>query len=459
MTAEDGERTTDRTTERDQPTEHRPGPLDRYFRLTAHGTNVKRELLAGLTTFLAMAYILFVNPQILGAAGMDENAVFVATGLAAALGGLIMGLWARYPIALAPGMGVNAFFAFTVVGAFGIPWQTALAGTLVSGFLIFLLVLTGLREAIINSIPMQLKLAMGAGIGAFIAFIGLQNAGIVVADKGTMVNLGDLHRPETLLAVFGLIATALLLVQGVRGAVFYGMVLTGVAGIVIGLIDAPDGIVSAVPSLAPTFGEAIASLPDMFVGQMLVVVFTMMFIDFFDTSSTLIAVANQAGLLRDGKLPRSRAAFVSDSAAMMGGAVLGTSTTTAYVESSAGVAAGGRTGLTAVATSALFLLALFFSPLLEVFTAAPEITAPALIVVGVLMARGLGDIEWGKLEYAIPAFLTVIAMPLTYSIAEGVAFGLFSYPLLMAAKGRWREVHPVGYVLFVVVLAYFIWLA
>ena len=433
------------------------GLLDRYFRLSEHGTTVGRELLAGLTTFLAMGYILFVNPQILGEAGMDREAVFVATGLAAALSTLVMGLWARYPIALAPGMGVNAFFAFTVVQGFGIPWQTALAGTLVSGFLIFVLVLTGLREAIINAIPMPLKLATGAGIGAFIAFIGLRNAEIVVADESTFVALGDLGKPSTVLALFGLVATAALLVKGVRGAVFYGMLLTGAVGVIFGVIEPPSGIMSGVPSLAPTFGQAVTSLPDLFVGQMLVAIATMMFVDFFDTSGTLIAIANQAGLLRDGKLPRARAAFVSDSVAAMGGAVLGTSTTTAYVESSAGVAAGGRTGLTSVATAVLFLLALFFSPLLGVVT--PAVTAPALIVVGVLMARGLGEVDWTRIEFAIPVFLAVITMPLTYSVATGIAVGLFFYPLTMVARGRWREVHPVGYVLFAVVVAFFIWLA
>lgn len=445
-----------RETEKTESEPPRRNAVDRYFRLTELGTNVRTELLAGLTTFLAMAYILFVNPQILGEAGMDPRAVFVATGLAAALGSLLMGLWARYPIALAPGMGINAFFAFTVVGAFGIPWQTALAGTLVSGLLIFVLVLTGAREAIINAIPLQLKLATGAGIGAFIAFIGLRNAGIVVDHPDTLVALGPLKESTTLLAIFGLLATALLLVRGVLGAVFYGMVLTGLAGVITGLIDPPDAVVSAVPSLAPTFGEAITNLPNLFTGQMLIVVFTMMFVDFFDTSGTLIAIANQAGLLKNGKLPRARAAFVSDSLGAVGGAILGTSTTTSYVESSAGVAAGGRSGLMAVGTAGLFLLSLFFSPLLTVVT--PQVTAPALIIVGVLMAKGLGDIDWHRLEYAIPAFLIVIAMPLTYSIANGIAIGLFLFPLLMAVKGRWRDVHPVGYVLFAIFLAYFIWL-
>lgn len=457
MSTENPDATEDRSTrESPEKAPTRAGPVDRFFRLSAEGTTVQREGIAGVTTFLAMAYILFVNPSILAEAGMDTRAVFVATGLAAALGSLIMGLWARYPIALAPGMGINAFFAFTVVLTFGIPWQTALAGTLASGILLFLLVLSGLREAIINAIPLQLKLATGAGIGVFIAFIGLRNAGIVVADESTLVTLGEISRPQTLLAAFGLVATALLLVRGVRGAVFYGMILTGIAGMLTQLIDPPPGVVSAVPSLAPTFGQAIVHLPDLFTGQMIIVVLTMLFVDFFDTSGTLIAIANQAGLLRNGKLPRARAAFVSDSLGAIGGAVLGTSTTTSYVESSAGVAAGGRTGLTAVTTAALFLLSLFFSPLLAVVT--PEVTAPALIIVGVLMAKGLGDIEWDKLEYAIPAFVIVVAMPLTYSIANGIALGMILFPLLMAVKGRWREVHPIAFALFFVFLAYFIWL-
>lgn len=460
MAANDQESTTDQDSDETPEAEEQgkvAGPVDRFFRLSAEGTTVQRELVAGLTTFLAMAYILFVNPQILGNAGMDTNAVFVATGLAAALATLVMGLWARYPIALAPGMGINAFFAFTVVLTFEIPWQTALAGTFVSGFLFFVLAVSGAREAIINAIPLQLKLAVGAGIGLFIAFIGLRNAGIVVNHDDTLVTLGSLTEPTTLLAVFGLIVTALLLVRGVRGAVFYGMLLTALAGVVTTLIDPPKAIVSAVPSLAPTFGEAITNLPNLFTGQMIIVVFTMLFVDFFDTSGTLIAIANQAGLLKDGKLPRARRAFTSDSLATMGGAVLGTSTTTSYIESSAGVAAGGRTGLTSVTTAVLFLLSLFFSPLLAVVT--PQVTAPALIIVGVLMAKGLGGIEWNRLEYAIPAFVIVVTMPLTYSIANGIALGLFVFPVLMVFKGRWREVHPIGYVLFVVFLAYFIWLA
>jgi len=432
------------------------GLLDRYFGITALGSTLNRELVAGVTTFLAMAYILFVNPQVLGDAGMDVNAVFVATALAAALATLIMGLWARYPVALAPGMGLNAFFAYTVVLGLGIPWQTALAGTLVSGALFFVLAVTGVRGVLINAIPMELKLAVAAGIGLFIAFIGLRNAQIVVPSEATTVALGDLTRPETLLAIFGLVVTALLLVRGLRGGVFYGMIITAVAGVVTGLIDLPSGVVSAVPSLAPTFGEAVVNLPDVFAVQMISVVLTMLFVDFFDTAGTLIAVTSQAGLLRDGKLPRVNRALTSDATATMAGAVLGTSTTTSYIESSAGVAAGGRTGLASVVTSGLFLVALFFSPLLAVVT--PEVTAPALIVVGVLMARGLRDIDWTKLEYAIPAFLAVIAMPLTYSIATGIAVGLVLFPLLMLVRGQWRAVHPITYALGLACLGYFIWL-
>jgi adenine/guanine/hypoxanthine permease len=442
-----------------RPTEPAPpgSVLERYFRLSEHGTDTRTEVVAGATTFLAMAYIVFVNPDILSATGMDPGAIFVATCLAAAIGTLIMGLWAKLPIAQAPGMGLNAFFAFTVVIGLGVPWQTALAATFVSGFLFFVLAVTGVREAIIDAIPMQLKLAVGAGIGLFIAFIGLKNAGIVVADEATTVTLGDLGSSTTLLAVFGLIVTALLLIRGLKGAIFYGIVITSLAGMIVGLIDPPSAVVGSVPSLAPTFGEAIANLPELLTVQMMVVVFTMLFVDFFDTAGTLIAVTNQAGLLTDdGKLPNASRALVSDSVATMSGAVLGTSTTTSYIESSAGVGAGGRTGLTSVVTAGLFVLTVLFSPLLGVVTS--QVTAPALIIVGVMMAKSLGDIDWDEMEFAIPAFVTVIAMPLTYSIATGIALGLVLFPLLMVFRGRAREVHPIMYALFVVFVAYFVWL-
>ncbi|TVR34668.1 MAG: NCS2 family permease [Nitriliruptor sp.] len=402
-----------------------------------------------------MAYIVFVNPDILSATGMDFGAVFVATCLAAAIGTLIMGLWAKLPIAQAPGMGLNAFFAFTVVLGMGIPWETALAATFVSGVLFLLLTVTGLRERIINAIPMPMKLAVGAGIGLFIAFIGLANAEIVVPYEPTAVTLGDLSNPNTLLAIFGLIVTALLLLRGLKGAVFYGIIITAVVGVIFGLASAPSAVVSTPPSLAPTFGAGLAALPELLTAQMLVVVFTMLFVDFFDTAGTLIAVTNQAGLLTpEGELPNGGRALVSDATATIAGGVLGTSTTTSYIESSAGVGAGGRTGLTSVVTAGLFLLTLLFSPLLSAVT--QYVTAPALIIVGVMMAKGLGQIEWDRMEIAIPAFVTIIAMPLTYSIANGIALGLILYPLLMAFRGRAKEVSPTMYALGVVLLAYFI---
>jgi len=432
-----------------------PSPFDRFFKLRENGTNVRTEVIAGATTFLAMAYIVFVNPDILSATGMDFGAVFVATCLAAAIGTLIMGLWAKLPIAQAPGMGLNAFFAFTVVLGMGIPWETALAATFVSGVLFLLLTVTGLRERIINAIPMPMKLAVGAGIGLFIAFIGLANAEIVVPYEPTAVTLGDLGNPNTLLAIFGLIVTALLLLRGLKGAVFYGIIITAVVGVIFGLASAPSAVVSTPPSLVPTFGAGLAALPELLTAQMLIVVFTMLFVDFFDTAGTLIAVTNQAGLLTpEGDLPNGGRALVSDATATIAGGVLGTSTTTSYIESSAGVGAGGRTGLTSVVTAGLFLLTLLFSPLLSAIT--QYVTAPALIIVGVMMAQGLGQIEWDRMEIAIPAFVTVIAMPLTYSIANGIALGLILYPLLMAFRGRAKEVSPTMYALGVVLLAYFI---
>ncbi len=430
--------------------------LDRFFKLSENGTTVRTEVVAGATTFLAMAYIVFVNPGILGETGMDLGAVFVATCLAAAIGTAVMGLWARYPIAQAPGMGLNAFFAFTVVIGMGVPWQTALAATFVSGLLFFILAVTGVREAIIDAIPLQLKLAVGAGIGLFIAFIGLANAGLVVAYEATFVTLGDLTAPGTLLAIFGILVTALFILRGMRGGVFYGIITTSIVGMIFGVVPLPSAIISTPPSVAPTFGEAFINLPELLTAQMAVVIFTMLFVDLFDTTGTLIAVANQAGLLKDNKLPRANRALMSDSIATMAGAAIGTSTTTSYIESSAGVGAGGRTGLTSVVTSGFFLLALFFSPLLAVVTA--EVTAPALIVVGVMMARGLGQIEWGEFEYALPAFIVVLAMPLTYSIANGIALGLFLFPLAMLFKGRARDVHPMMWVLMAAFLVYFIWL-
>jgi adenine/guanine/hypoxanthine permease len=436
--------------------------MDRYFGFKEHGTSYRQEMVAGLTTFLSMAYILFVNPSILSAAGMDERAVFTATALAAAIGTLIMGVVAKYPIALAPGMGLNAFFAFGVVLGMGIPWETALFGVFLSGLIFILITVTKVRETIINAIPIELKYAAAAGIGLFIAFIGLKNAKIIVPYEATLVTLGDITTGAPLLAMFGIVVTVIFMVRGYKGGIFYGMILTAVVGVFTGIAPMPTGVIASIPSLEPTFGAAFSvfrgDLSEVFTVSLLVVVLTFLFVDFFDTAGTLYAVANQAGFVKDNKLPRADKALLADSSATSIGAILGTSTTTAYIESASGVAAGGRTGFTSVTTAFLFLIALFFSPLLVVFTGAPAVTAPALIVVGVLMASSLSLIDWKKFEIAVPAFLTVLTMPLTFSIAHGIALGFIFYPITMVAKGKAKEVHPLMYVLFFVFIAYFVFL-
>lgn len=444
--------------------------IKKYFEFDELGTNYRTEFMAGLTTFLAMAYILFVNPSMLSLAGvetlpegmtrMDEGAVFVATAIAAAVGTLLMGVIARYPIGLAPGMGLNAFFAYTVVLGYGIPWETALAGVLASGLIFIVLTLSGLREKVINAIPANLKMAVGAGIGLFIAFLGFQNAGIIVGDENTLVAIGNLTSPTVLLAIFGIFISVILLSLNIRGGIFYGIIITAIVGMFVGLIDAPSGlggIVGEVPSVAPTFGKAFANFNQIFTLEMLVVILTFLFVDFFDTAGTLVAVATQAGLMKDNKLPRAGRALLADSSATVVGATLGTSTTTSFVESTAGVGAGGRSGFASVVTAGFFLLALFFSPLLSIITS--EVTAPALIIVGVLMASSLKKIDWDDFEIAVPAFLTIIVMPLSYSIATGIAVGFIFYPITMLIKGRGKEIHPIMYGLFVIFILYFVFLS
>ncbi|WP_339253764.1 NCS2 family permease [Sporosarcina sp. FSL W8-0480] len=443
--------------------------MKKYFEFDKLGTNYRREIIGGLTTFLAMAYILAVNPIMLSleavpdlpeAMRMDKGAVFVATALAAAVGSLFMGLIARYPIGLAPGMGLNAFFAFTVVLTYGIPWQVGLTGVLFSGVIFIILSLTGLRELIINAIPAQLKYAVGAGIGLFITFLGLQNANIIVGDPNTLVALGDLSSGPTLLAIFGLIVTVIMMVRKINGAIFYGMILTTIVGMFVSLIEVPTKIVDKVPDVSPTFGAAFDVFSQdpmsLMTTQFLVIVITFLFVDFFDTAGTLVAVATQAGLMKEDKLPRAGRALLADSMATVTGAVFGTSTTTSYVESSAGVAAGARTGFASIVTGLLFILALFFSPLLFIIT--PEVTAPALIIVGVLMVSALGNIEWTKFEIAIPAFFVIIFMPLSYSIATGIAIGFIFYPITMLLSGRRKEIHPIMYAMFIIFILYFIFI-
>ncbi len=435
--------------------------ITKFFKLKERNTTIKTEFLGGTTTFLAMAYILFVNPDVLSAAGMDFGAVFTVTAIAAAIGTLIMGIYANYPVALAPGMGMNAFFSFSVVIGLGIPWQTALAGIFCSGILFVLLSMSGLRETIINAIPLSLKYAVGTGIGFFIAFIGFKNAGIIVDNPATFVSFTSFSDPETtkntLLAIFGLILTIILYVRKVPGAIFLGMLITSVVGIFIGQVELPTKIISAPPSMSPTFGALFEPLTNLetYNVTFLVVVITFLFVDFFDTAGTLIAVGTQAGLLdKEGKIAGSQKALLADSSATLIGSVLGTSSTTAYIESLTGVKSGARTGLASVFTAGFFLLALFFSPLLSVVTAA--VTAPALIIVGALMITSFGEIDWHDIAITIPSFTTVIIMTLAYSIADGLAAGFILYTIIMVATNRAKEVHPIMYVLSILFVVYFI---
>ena len=441
--------------------------MKKFFQFEELGTNYRREILGGLTTFLAMAYILIVNPITLTLADvkdlpdalrMDYGAVFVATALAAAVGSILMGLLGKYPIALAPGMGLNAFFAYTVVLGGGVPWQHALGAVFISSVFFLLLTVSGFREKLINAIPVELKHAVGAGIGLFITFIGLKNAGIIVDNPATLVGLGDLTNGNTLLAIFGILITVILMTRGVTGGVFFGMVITIIVGMIFNLVDVPTKVVSAIPSIEPTFGAVFSSFGDssFYTTSMLAVILTFLFVDFFDNAGTLVAVANQAGMMKDNKLPRAGKALFADSIASLVGSIFGTSTTTSYIESSAGVAAGARTGFASLVTAALFLLSLFFFPLLSVVTA--PVTSAALVIVGVLMVSSLSEIDWKKFEIAVPSFLTMIAMPLTFSIATGIAAGFIFYPITMIMKGRQKEIHPLMYFFFVIFVLYFIFL-
>jgi AGZA family xanthine/uracil permease-like MFS transporter len=429
--------------------------LERLFKLRENGTSARTELIAGATTFMTMAYIIIVNPQILSSplgAGMDFNAVAAATCIGAAVGTLLMAFLANYPIALAPGLGLNAYFSFIICGKMGVPWQIALGIVFISGVVFTLLTLARAREMVVSAIPAPLKFATAAGIGLFIAFIGLKEAGVVRADPATYVTLGDLHSAPTLLALFGLAVTSALMAGKVKGAIFWGILITGVGGIVVGLVRFTG--VFALPSLGPTFLKMrpLAALRL----EYLAPIFVLLFFDMFDTVGTLIGVGEQAGFMKDGKLPRVNRALISDSIATMVGAPLGTSNVTSYIESAAGVSAGGRTGLANVFTAGLFLLALFFSPLVQMFGSGHEvaegvvlhpITAPALIIVGCLMMKCVTRIEWTDYSEAIPAFLTLIVMPLTFSIAHGLAIGFISYPIVKALSGNAREVHWLVYLL------------
>ena len=408
--------------------------------------NVKTEIMAGITTFLTMAYILAVNPSIfsnLASMGMDTNAVFTATALAAIVGTLIMSLYAKKPFGLAPGMGLNAFFVFTVCLTMGYPWQFALTAILIEGFLFVVLTLTKIRTLIVDAIPTTLKRAIGGGIGLFIAFIGLKNAGIIVENSATFVSIGKLTEGSALLGVIGIVITSVLTVKKVPGSLLLGILITAIIGIPMGLAHF-TGLVDVPPSVDPLFCKF--EFHNIFTIDMLVVVFTFLFIDMFDTMGTLVGVCTKAGMMRpDGKIPGLNKAFMADAIATMTGACLGASTTTTYVESAAGVAQGGRTGLTSFATAVCFIIALFFAPLFLSIPAAA--TTPVLVIVGLFMLSPIKDINLEDYAESIPAFITIIMMPLAYSISDGILCGLISYVAINALCGNFKKINITMWVL------------
>src|SRR5262245_3855438 len=437
--------------------------LDRRFALTANRTTVRTELLAGLTTFLTMAYIVFVQPAVLGAAGMDFGAVLVAICLASALATTLMALMANYPIAVAPAMGHNFFFAYSVVVAMKVPWPIALGAVAIAGTVFVLTAGIGLREHLITAIPQSLKYAIAAGIGLLIATVGLEWAGLIVGAPGTLVTLGDLHGRPVLLALFGLALTAVLTARKVPGAFLWGILATTAVGLLIGVLHY-QGLVSPPPSIRPTLFQL--DVLGAFSPSMVTVVLVFFFLALFDSVGTLVGVGEQAGLMRNGTLPRARPALLADALGTVAGAVLVTSTVTAYIESGAGVAAGGRTGLASLVTAALFLLSLFAYPLVRMIgggvvvgqtTLYPVIAAP-LILVGTMMIGGLRRVDWDDPTESIPAFLTLILMPLSVSITEGVAFGTIAYVALKLASGRGREVHALLQVFALLFVARYIFL-
>ncbi|TCT15672.1 AGZA family xanthine/uracil permease-like MFS transporter [Natranaerovirga pectinivora] len=440
--------------------------MEKFFKLKENGTNVKTEVLAGITTFMTMAYILIVNPNILSTTGMDRGALFTATALASIIGTLIMAIAANYPFALAPGMGLNAYFAYYVATQYG--WEIALTAIFVEGLIFIVLTLINVREAIFNTIPNSLKYGVGAGIGLFIALIGFKNAGIITASPATYITLGDITHVTVVLAVIGVILTAILVSRKVKGAILIGILATYVLGIIaqltgwyvvnadIGQYDLiPNGIIGSIPSISTIALQF--DFSNFFSLDFFVVVFAFLFVDLFDTLGTLIGVSSKAGYLDEqGRLPRAKQALLADAIATTAGAVLGTSTTTTYVESAAGVADGGRTGLTAVVTAIFFGLALFFSP---IFLAIPGFaTAPALIIVGFYMLDSIKKIDFDDYTEAIPAFLAIIAMPFTFSISEGISFGIISYTLIKLFTGKAKDVNWLMYILTILFILYYVFI-
>jgi len=418
--------------------------FEKIFHLKDHGTNSRTEMIAGITTFMTMAYILAVNPFILSNAGMDRDAVFTATALSSVIAIVVMAFYANLPIALAPGMGLNAFFAYTVVIQMGYSWEMALTAVFIEGLIFILLTFLRVREAIIDSIPINLKHAISVGIGLYIALIGFSNAGVVVHNDATLVSLGNMSDPKVLLALAGIVFTGILLVFRVKGALVLGIVAMAVAGIPLGITRLPDKLVSLPPSLEPIFFKF--DFSSVFTWDMLLVIFTFLFVDIFDTVGTLVGVCSKANLLDEaGRVPRARQALFADAVGTTAGAILGTSTVTSYIESASGVAEGGKTGLTSLVVGMLFLVSLFFAPLFLMIPSAA--TAPALVLVGLFMISPIQKINLEDYSESLPVFLTIIIMPLAYSISEGIAFGMLSYVCIKLFTGKWKQVSAVMYIL------------
>ena len=444
-----------------------------FFRFSERGTNIRTEVLAGLTTFMTMAYIVFVNPAILGTegTGLPLTGVFFATCVAAAAACIAMGLFANYPVALASGLGLNAIVAFTLILGLGLTWQQAMAVVVLEGLLVTILVLTNLREAVMNAIPMSLKFAIAVGIGLFIAFIGLKNGGIVVQNQATYLALGDFTQGPVVLALFGLVVTLALVARGVRGGILIGIVLTGVVGMIFGIVPLPGGVVDFRFDTS-TIGGGVLAIPEVLQISLIPVIFALFMTDFFDTMGTVIAVGQEGKLLdEEGRPPHLKRILLVDSLAAAGGGAAGASSVTSYIESGAGVAEGGRTGFTSVVVGLLFLLALPFSPLISVFGGSipvpgPQgegeifvspVTAPALIVVGFLMITAVRFIPWDDFDEAIPAFLTILTLPLTFNISYGIGFGFIAYVLIKLSRGRPGEVHPLLYGAALLFTLAFVW--
>ncbi|MGL5787377.1 MAG: NCS2 family permease [Bacteroidales bacterium] len=431
--------------------------FEKLFKLSEHKTNVRRELVAGFTTFMAMAYILAVNPDILSAAGMDKGAVFTATALASVIGCLLMALFANLPIGLAPGMGLNAFFAFTVVLTMGYSYQFALAGVFIEGILFILMSFFNIRESIIKAIPANVKISISIGIGLFISLIGLKGAGIIVDNPATLVSLGDMTSPSVVLGMLGIGLAAILLILNVKGALLISILVTTLVGIPMGVTEIPENFspVSMAPALHNNFTAF--DWTQIFSMDMVIIVFTFMFIDIFDTVGTLIGVCTSAKLLdKDGNVPNVKRALLADAIATTIGAVIGTSTVTSYVESASGVAAGGRTGLTALVVGGLFFLALFFAPLFLIIPAAA--TCSALVMVGLFMLRVVGNVDFEDFSEAIPAFLTIIFIPFSYSIADGIMLGVVSYVAFNALCMKFNKLTPTMVILAILFMAKMIWM-